>query len=87
MALCNHEQFISMTRIARLADENQPLRFQADITINCQQCGEAFAFLGLPGGMSLFGAACSFDRTEARLAICPVSDTEPLNRETIHLGD
>lgn len=70
--LCNHEAFHATVNVARLADDNQPLRFQADITIACLTCGEPFAFLGLPAGVHFHGAAVSTDGTEARLAIVPV---------------
>lgn len=72
---CLHEVFISNVAVTRLVDPSQPLDFHADVTINCEQCGCKFRFLGLPGGFHMKGAAVSFDGTEARLAIEPVEPT------------
>jgi hypothetical protein len=72
--LCNHENFQANVEVARLVDENKPLRFQADVKIVCQACGIPFAFLGLPGGLNFEGAAVSIDKTEARLAIAPSTE-------------
>lgn len=63
---CKHELFKANVDVNRLSDSG---RFQADIRINCEQCGEAFRFLGLPAGLDLNGASVSVDGTEARLAI------------------
>lgn len=64
--MCKHENFHANVKVFRLSDTG---RFQADVTINCEQCGEPFRFLGLPAGVDTDGAAVSADGTEARLAI------------------
>lgn len=63
---CPHELFRADVAVNRLSDSG---RFNADIRIRCEQCGEPFRFLGLPAGIDLNGAAVSADGTEARLAI------------------
>lgn len=68
MADCPHEEFSALVNVNRLEDVR---RFQADITIKCDQCGTPFRFIGLPYGVDLNGAAVSPDGTEARLAIAP----------------
>lgn len=68
MYKCEHKEFNARVEVNHLEDINQ---FAADITINCANCGAAFEFEGLPGGLKLHGAAVSLDRTEARLAIRP----------------
>lgn len=66
--MCKHENFRAQVNVNRLEDSGN---FSADITINCDQCGLPFQFLGLQPGLNLAGAACSLDGTEARIAICP----------------
>jgi hypothetical protein len=63
---CQHENFYCHCKVNRLSDSG---RFNADITIKCDQCGEPFRFLGLPAGLDLNGAAVSVDGTELRVAI------------------
>ena len=71
---CKHEEFAVNTVVNRLEDTG---RFQADITIKCDQCGTPFRFLGLPLGVDLNSAAVSFDGTEARMAIAPKGEAVP----------
>ncbi len=70
---CEHEAFFVNTNIARMpAVEGGPIvRFQANVTIVCDQCQTPFRFIGLPAGVDLNGAAVSIDGCEARLAIAP----------------
>jgi hypothetical protein len=65
-ANCRHEKFLANVVVNRLEDSG---RFNADITIKCEQCGVPFRFLGLPAGVDLDGAAVSADGTEMRVAI------------------
>lgn len=66
MTDCKHENFTANVAVNRLEDSG---RFNADIKINCAQCGTPFRFLGLPVGLDPNGACVSVDGTEARLAI------------------
>lgn len=72
--VCSHPAFDANVEVARLEDSG---RFMADVRITCAQCGTPMRFLGLSPGLNLAGAAVSFDATEARLAIHPMSDPLP----------
>ena len=65
---CPHSSFTAVVRVARLEDSG---RFNAEVTVQCADCGTPFRFKGLPLGLNLDGAAMSIDGTEARLAIEP----------------
>lgn len=65
---CPHENFVADVTVNRLSDTG---RFQADVTIKCEQCNTPFRFIGLPYGLDLNGAAVSVDGTEGRFAIAP----------------
>ena len=65
---CKHEAFECNVAVASMEDIG---RFQADVTIRCQQCGTPFRFIGLPTGLDLNGASVSVDGTEGRFAIAP----------------
>ena len=65
---CKHFNFECKTTVNRLEDIG---RFQADIKINCKDCGKPFRFVGLPVGLNLNGASVSFEGTEGRFAILP----------------
>jgi hypothetical protein len=41
---CQHLNFASTVGIARLANEDQPLRFMAEIRIRCADCDQPFMF-------------------------------------------
>lgn len=70
---CAHEDFRTDCGVHRLSDtDNGPVTgYMLDVRITCTQCGLPFKFVGLPVGLELQGAAMSFDRTEAHLAISP----------------
>lgn len=78
---CEHEDFEANVNVARLENkEGSGMRFQADVTIKCTQCGLPFRFIGLPAGIDLEGACVSIDGTEARMAIAPKGEVRvPLN--------
>lgn len=65
---CDHEKFAAHVVVNRLSDSG---RFQADVRIQCSECGKPFRFIGLLAGLDLNGAATNPDATEARLAIAP----------------
>ena len=74
---CLHGKFSAQVGVARLQSgceahpENRADAYTADITIKCDECGEYFEFIGLPGGYSPSEPMCSFDKTEARMPIKP----------------
>lgn len=70
---CEHRNFTASVAVARIThgDGGQVYRYQADVRVNCVDCGLPFRFIGLPAGLDLDGAATSVDALEARLAIAP----------------
>jgi hypothetical protein len=67
---CRHENFNANVSIGRLTNKDGNAdRFQAEIRVNCIDCGEPFKFLGLPTGLDLNSASVSVDGFEARMAI------------------
>lgn len=66
--MCPHMNFRAKVDVIRLADSGG---YMADITINCEDCGIAMQFLGLPPGLDTQGATVSLDGKEARIAISP----------------
>lgn len=68
---CDHPDFHANVTVNRLQDTG---RFQADVKIQCAQCGIPMRFIGLPAGLDIDGAATSADATEARLSIAPKGD-------------
>lgn len=77
---CPHEHFfcnVAVSRIERERPEDAML-FQAEVTIRCEDCDTPFRFRGLDMGLDLHGAKVSPDGLEARLAIVPRDDPEPL---------
>lgn len=68
MAKCVHMNFGAQVSVARLEDIGQ---FNAEVKIQCAECGMPFRFLGLPIGLNLQGACIAPDGLEARLAILP----------------
>lgn len=70
---CDHMHFLAQVDVTRLTkEEGGPVTgYSADIHIKCEQCGEKFVFLGLPGGMAPNYPTVSFDGTELRAPIKP----------------
>lgn len=44
---CQHLNFKAQVDVARLADDDRPLRFMAEIGIECADCGTVFEFVGV----------------------------------------
>lgn len=65
---CKHDSFACSVTVNRLEDIG---RFNADVTITCDQCQTPFRFIGLPAGLDLNGASVSVDGCEGRFAIAP----------------
>lgn len=75
---CEHKNFRADVNVGRLEnDRGEPMQFNADVRVQCVDCGEPFRFLGLKSGLDLLGARSSVDGLEARLAIVPKSSSEP----------
>lgn len=77
--MCEHATFEGKIDVNRVDDENPraPSAFMADVRIFCTACGEPFAFVGLPVGLSLSTPRTSVDATEVRLPIRPRSAPRP----------
>ena len=71
MSACQHEQFTAQVNVGRVTHEGQPLRFVADITISCVQCGEPFRFLGVESGLHFERPTVSIDALELHAPIEP----------------
>jgi hypothetical protein len=67
---CPHLNFVADVCVNRIED-TKPIRFNADVHVQCDDCGLPFRFIGLPSGVDLNGAAVNIDATEAHLAIAP----------------
>lgn len=70
---CEHPDFEATVDVHRLKESDAaPVDgFMADVRVRCAACKQPFKFLGLELGLNLQGAACSYDREEARLTISP----------------
>jgi len=71
---CDHGCVLVAGNLVRLPDSD---RWNVEVRLTCQGCGEPFRFRGLPVGLNLDGAAVSVDGLEARLAVHPAGE-EPL---------
>lgn len=65
---CEHERFSSHVEIFQIEGSDQ---YQLEITVNCDDCGVAFEFLGMPFGERMHGPAMSVDCRQARLPMVP----------------
>lgn len=53
---CLHMEFRAHVDVARLVDDDKPLRFMAEIGIECADCGAVFEFVGVDfKGISFHG--------------------------------
>lgn len=66
--VCDHKNFEVKVEVNRLSDVG---KFNMDVKVHCTDCGQPFKFKGLPVGVNLNGATCSFDGLEGRFAIEP----------------
>lgn len=74
MSKCEHLNFAAQVNVIRLTAEDEPQRltgFLAEVRINCDVCGRAMQFRGLPAGIDTGGACVSVDGLEARLGLVP----------------
>ncbi len=72
---CLHTNFYAKTVVDRIVNDDKPdtpaSKFQANISIICDDCKTPFRFIGLPCGVDLNGASVSIDGQEGRFAIAP----------------
>lgn len=75
MAACVHMYFRAQVDVHRLSkEEGGPVTsYSAEVRIHCVECGEAFAFMGLPWGTHPTQPTVSVGGEEARLPIEPAS--------------
>lgn len=76
---CEHVNFKANVSVGRLSlEDGGPItHYSADVTIECAECGEPFEFLGLPVGLTSYGATTSLDALELRAAIKPQNGPAP----------
>ena len=84
---CVHMNFAATVGVARLEDKpgGDITGFNAEVRIQCADCGQKFQFLGLEPGYDTQGARCSLDGLEAKIAICP-EGTRPNHLQRIVYG-
>lgn len=77
---CAHESFVVNADITRLTDtDNGPVTgYSASIRVNCDQCGLAFRFMGLPFGSHFAEPRLSADSEELRAPLEPAYVKEVL---------
>lgn len=76
MSWCTHAEFTANAEVQRITDSGQipiVVSYAADITVRCAHCGEPFAFVGLPGGVSPLQPTVSVGGCTLRAPIRPQS--------------
>jgi hypothetical protein len=69
---CQHETFEARVDVGRIGGGERgdsPEWFVAEVRVRCVNCGEPFAFKGLPCGVSRTAPMVSADGLEARLPL------------------
>ena len=84
---CVHMNFSASVGVARLEDKpgGAITGFNAEIRIQCADCGKKFQFLGLEPGYDSQGARRSLDGLEANIGICP-EGTRPNHLQRMAYG-
>lgn len=82
-ASCEHEGFAANVAVTRI--EDRPDCYQADVRIECTQCGEPFRFLGLPHGLSFTAPMLSADGLELRAPIEPEGKKRIATKASFHM--
>lgn len=80
---CEHEDFSAHVAVTRI--EDRPNCYQADVRIECSQCGEKFRFLGLRHGLSFTQPMLSADGLELRAPIEPQGVPRIATKATFHM--
>jgi hypothetical protein len=68
---CEHTDFEASVVVVRITDHD-PMRFVAEVRVNCAVCGQRFGFFGIPKRISSELPGVSATRLEATLPIEPV---------------
>lgn len=77
-----HTAFVDVYQLTATTDAtSEPVGFTAEIRIDCNQCGEAFVFLGLPCGLSPAKPTTDVPGTTLRVPIKPASAPEDFGRD------
>ena len=74
MNKCSHENFaatVNVNRLTKSDDDATVIAHQADIRINCAECGLPFEFVGVDAGMLPNKPMASVDAQELRAPIRP----------------
>lgn len=73
--VCEHKVLRAEVRTGRITEtEGGPVKWYiADVLVHCETCKKPFVFQGFEAGMSFNHPMVSFDGTEARLPIKPIS--------------
>lgn len=72
---CQHLNFHVYADCIRLADDNKPLRFMAEIKIECAECHEPFMFWGAPAGFRFDGPSLDISGQTLSLPMKPWDGT------------
>ena len=78
--ICAHldfDCFVSVTRYKKTGE------FEADLTIQCLECGMPFAFVGVPGGISSLRPTTDITTMELRMPIKPLMPAGPIHKNII----
>lgn len=73
---CTHQDFaaaVEVNRILAQEGDSAPAAFNADIRVQCAQCGEKFRWVGLQAGTKKDRPMCSVDEFELRAPLRPAS--------------
>lgn len=65
---CEHANFAANVNCIRFEDKQG---YMAEVTIQCQDCGVPFRFLGLPPGIDFGSPTVSVDALTVHLPIAP----------------
>ncbi len=71
---CPHENFaasVEVTRIARSDEDSTVVGYNADVQVECADCGEPFRWTGVQAGMSPARPMCTPDEKTLRAPLRP----------------
>ncbi|MFF7901208.1 hypothetical protein ACFZCV_20785 [Streptomyces sp. NPDC007920] len=73
---CLHENFDALVAVARITASDTdptPIAYNANVTVQCADCGEPFRWTGLRAGVSHRQPMCNIDETELHAPLRPAS--------------
>lgn len=74
---CEHKDFTAHVGVNRFEDMT-PMGFNAEVRIECSECGERFRFVGLQPGLSWREPRVSINATDVYLPIEPEGEPRVL---------